>query len=49
MRKFTRLVFDWPKDVSYQVYPGAGKMTLRFGTPDARRCFGAGAVCVRPG
>jgi hypothetical protein len=31
--KFTRLVFDWPKDVSYQVYPGAGKMTLRFGTP----------------
>ncbi|HWU55329.1 MAG TPA: hypothetical protein VN175_07495 [Rhizomicrobium sp.] len=31
--KFTRLVFDWPKEVSYQVYPGAGKMTLRFGTP----------------
>jgi len=31
--KFTRLVFDWPKDVSYQVYPGAGKMTLRFATP----------------
>ncbi|HKX63678.1 MAG TPA: hypothetical protein VJM78_00095 [Rhizomicrobium sp.] len=31
--KFTRLVFDWPKDVSYQVYPGAGKLTLRFNTP----------------
>jgi hypothetical protein len=31
--KFTRLVFDWPKDVSYQVYPGAGKMTLRFAAP----------------
>ena len=22
---FTRLVFDWPKDVPYQVFPGAGK------------------------
>jgi hypothetical protein len=31
--KFTRLVFDWPKDVSYQVYPGAGKMTMRFASP----------------
>ncbi|HSS13833.1 MAG TPA: hypothetical protein VLL04_08065, partial [Rhizomicrobium sp.] len=31
--KFTRLVFDWPKDVSYQVYPGAGKLTVRFATP----------------
>jgi tetratricopeptide (TPR) repeat protein len=31
--KFTRLVFDWPKDVSYQVFPGAGKMTIRFNTP----------------
>ena len=31
--KFTRLVFDWPRDVSYQVFPGAGKMTIRFGTP----------------
>ncbi|MEO8300142.1 MAG: hypothetical protein ABI608_00030 [Rhizomicrobium sp.] len=30
--KFTRLVFDWPKDVSYQVYPGAGKLTVRFNT-----------------
>ena len=28
--KFTRLVFDWPRDVSYQVFPGAGKMTIRF-------------------
>ena len=27
---FTRLVFDWPKDVSYQVFPGAGKMTIKF-------------------
>ena len=31
--KFTRLVFDWPKDVSYSVFPGAGKMTVRFNTP----------------
>ena len=31
--KFTRLVFDWPKDVSYQVFPGAGKMTVKFDTP----------------
>jgi hypothetical protein len=30
--KFTRLVFDWPKDVSYQVFPGAGKMTIKFNT-----------------
>ena len=30
--KFTRLVFDWPKDVSYQIFPGAGKMTIRFAT-----------------
>ena len=29
---FTRLVFDWPKDVSYQVFPGAGKMTIKFNT-----------------
>ena len=28
--KFTRLVFDWPRNVSYQVYPGAGKMGIRF-------------------
>ena len=31
--KFTRLVFDFPKDVSYQVFPGAGKMTVKFATP----------------
>jgi hypothetical protein len=31
--KFTRLVFDWPRDVSYQIFPGAGKMTLRFAAP----------------
>ena len=31
--KFTRLVFDWPKDVSYQVFPGAGKMMVKFNTP----------------
>jgi hypothetical protein len=30
--KFTRLVFDWPKNVSYQVFPGAGKMTVKFDT-----------------
>jgi len=28
--KVTRLVFDWPRNVSYQVYPGAGKMGIRF-------------------
>ena len=32
-QKFTRLVFDWPKDVSYQVTPGAGKMTVKFDAP----------------
>ena len=31
--KFTRLVFDWPRDVSYQIFPGAGKMTVRFNAP----------------
>ncbi|HEX4104595.1 MAG TPA: hypothetical protein VHX92_00035, partial [Rhizomicrobium sp.] len=30
---FTRLVFDWPHDVTYHVFPGAGKMTVRFDTP----------------
>ena len=29
---FTRLVFDWPRDVTYQVFPGAGKMTIKFNT-----------------
>lgn len=27
---FTRLVFDWDKDVPYTVFPGAGKMTIKF-------------------
>jgi hypothetical protein len=27
---FTRLVFDWGKDVPYTVFPGAGKMTIKF-------------------
>src|SRR5262249_50517611 len=27
---FTRLVFDWPKNVPYSVFPGAGKMSIRF-------------------
>ena len=31
--KFTRLVFDWPKNVPYQIFPGAGKMTVRFAAP----------------
>jgi hypothetical protein len=31
--KFTRLVFDWPGDVAYHVFPGAGKMTVRFDSP----------------
>ncbi len=30
--KFTRLVFDWPRDISYQVFPGARKMTIKFDT-----------------
>jgi tetratricopeptide (TPR) repeat protein len=30
---FTRLVFDWPHDVAYHVFPGAGKITIRFDTP----------------
>ena len=29
---FTRLVFDWAKETQYSVFPGAGKMTIRFGT-----------------
>ena len=29
---FTRLVFDWNKDVAYSVFPGAGKMTIKFQT-----------------
>ncbi|MGH6871713.1 MAG: hypothetical protein ACREHE_09415 [Rhizomicrobium sp.] len=27
---FTRLVFDWPKNVPYTVFPGQGHLTLRF-------------------
>ena len=27
---FTRLVFDWPQNVAYAVFPGAGRMTVRF-------------------
>jgi len=38
--KFTRLVFDWPKTVSYAVYPGAGHITLRF-EAEARMDFSA--------
>ncbi len=30
---FTRLVFDWRKSVPYTVFPGAGKMTIRFAAP----------------
>ena len=30
---FTRLVFDWPKPVPYTVFPGAGRMTVRFQSP----------------
>jgi hypothetical protein len=27
---FTRLVFDWPKNVPYSMFPGAGHVTIRF-------------------
>ena len=30
---FTRLVFDWKSNVPYSVFPGAGKITVRFGAP----------------
>ena len=29
---FTRLVFDWPRPVAYTVYPGKGRVTVRFET-----------------
>ena len=29
-RNFTRIVFDWPRNVPYAVFPGAGKLTIRF-------------------
>ncbi|MEJ0027501.1 MAG: hypothetical protein WDN01_15865 [Rhizomicrobium sp.] len=31
-RNFTRLVFDWPQVVKYSVFPGAGKLGIRFET-----------------
>jgi hypothetical protein len=31
-KNFTRIVFDWAKNVSYAVFPGAGKITVRFET-----------------
>ena len=31
-RNFTRLVFDWPQVVKYAVFPGAGKLGIRFET-----------------
>ncbi len=39
-RNFTRLVFDWPKEVPYSVFPGAGKITVKF-TALARPDFSA--------
>jgi hypothetical protein len=30
---FTRLVFDWSKDVPYTVFAGAGKLTVKFAVP----------------
>ncbi len=29
-QNFTRLVFDWPRNVRYTMYPGAGKLGIRF-------------------
>ncbi len=29
-QNFTRLVFDWPHSVKYSVFPGAGKLGIRF-------------------
>jgi len=29
-RNFTRLVFDWPQYIKYSVFPGAGKLGIRF-------------------
>ncbi len=37
---FTRLVFDWPKNVPYTVFPGSGHLTIRFEAM-ARPDFGA--------
>jgi tetratricopeptide (TPR) repeat protein len=30
---FSRLVFDWNKNVPYTVFPGAGKLTVKFAVP----------------
>src|SRR6202012_2470353 len=30
-KNFTRIVFDWPKNVPYSVFAGVGKLTVRFG------------------
>jgi hypothetical protein len=32
-QNFTRLVFDWPHEVKYAMFPGAGKLGIRFETP----------------
>ncbi len=32
-QNFTRLVFDWPHPVKYAVFPGAGKLGIRFEAP----------------
>jgi len=32
-QNFTRLVFDWPHDVKYAMFPGAGKLGIRFESP----------------
>ncbi|MGC9953789.1 MAG: hypothetical protein ABSD21_05895 [Rhizomicrobium sp.] len=29
-QNFTRVVFDWPRNVPYTVFPGVGKLTVRF-------------------
>ena len=31
-QNFTRLVFDWPRAVKYAMFPGAGKLGIRFET-----------------
>jgi len=37
---FTRLVFDWAKNIPYTVFPGSGRITIRF-EAQARPDFGA--------
>jgi hypothetical protein len=29
-QNFTRVVFDWPRNIPYTVFPGVGKLTVRF-------------------